>query len=104
MSKNIDDIVKEVMKSNKDIHNMDTHISKDIIELKKGLKNIETKIKSLEMKIDQSIDILNTFTILISDIGDMDIDDDDEEEENEDWTPYDEQADYEPDDNEEDQY
>jgi seryl-tRNA synthetase len=103
MSKNIDDVIKEVMKSNKDIHNMDTHISKDINEVKKSIKNIENKIKSLENKIDQAIDILNTFTILISDIGDMDIDDE-EEEENEDWTPYDEQADYEPDDNEEDQY
>jgi len=104
MSKNIDDVIREVMKSNKDIHNMDNHLSKDITEVKKSIKNIENKIKSLENKIDQAIDILNTFTILISDMDGMDDSDIDDEEENEDWTPYDQQEDYEPDDNEEDQY
>jgi len=104
MSKNIDDVIKEVMKSNKEIHDMDNHLTKDIVEVKKGIKNIENKIKFLENKIDQAIEILNTFTILISDMEDMDDSDIDDEEENEDWTPYDQQEDYEPEDNEEDQY
>jgi hypothetical protein len=104
MSKNIDDVIKEVMKSNKEIHNMDTHLTKDILEVKKGIKNIENKMKVLENKIEQAIDLLNTFTILISDMDDMDDSDIDDEEENEDWTPYDQQEDYEPEDNDEDQY
>jgi hypothetical protein len=104
MSKNIDDVIKEVMKSNKEIHDMDNHLTKDILEVKKGIKNIENKMKLLENKIDQAIDILNTFTILISDMGDMDDSDLDDEEENEDWTPYDQKEDYEPEDNEDDQY
>ena len=104
MSKNIDDVIKEVMKNNKEIHNMDTHLIKDIIDLKKGIKNIENKMKVLENKIEQAIDILNTFTILISDMDDMEDGDIDDEEENEDWTPYDQKEDYEPEDNEEDQY
>jgi HJR/Mrr/RecB family endonuclease len=104
MSKNIDDVIKEVMKSNKEIHNIDNHLTKDIVELKKGIKNIENKIKFLENKIDQAIEILNTFTILISDMEDMNDVDIDDEEENEDWTPYDEQGDYELEDNEDDQY
>ena len=104
MSKNIDDVIKEVMKSNKEIHNMDTHLTKDILEVKKGIKNIENKMKVLENKIEQAIDLLNTFTILISDMDDMDDSDIDDEEENEDWTPYDQKEDYEPEDNEEDQY
>ena len=104
MSKNIDDVIKEVMKSNKEIHNMDTHLTKDILEVKKGIKNIENKMKVLENKIEQAIDILNTFTILISDMDDMEDGDIDDEEENEDWTPYDQKEDYEPEDNEEDQY
>ena len=104
MSKNIDDVIKEVMKSNKEIHNMDTHLTKDILEVKKGIKNIESKMKVLENKIEQAIDLLNTFTILISDMDDMDDSDIDDEEENEDWTPYDQKEDYEPEDNEEDQY
>jgi len=104
MSKNIDDVIREVMKSNKEIHNMDTHLTKDILEVKKGIKNIENKMKVLENKIEQAIDLLNTFTILISDMDDMDDSDIDDEEENEDWTPYDQKEDYEPEDNEEDQY
>lgn len=104
MSKNIDDVIKEVMKSNKEIHDMDNHLTKDIAELKKGIKNIENKIKLLENKLDQAIDLLNTFTILISDMDDMNDSDIDDEEENEDWTPYDEGVDYESDDNEDDQY
>jgi hypothetical protein len=104
MSKNIDDVIREVMKSNKEIHNMDTHLTKDILEVKKGIKNIENKMKTLENKIEQTIEILNTFTILISDMDDMSDIDIEDEEENEDWTPYDQQVDYEPEDNEEDQY
>jgi hypothetical protein len=104
MSKNIDDVIREVMKSNKEIHNMDNHLTKDVLEVKKGIKNIENKMKTLENKIEQAIDLLNTFTILISDMDDMDDSDIDDEEENEDWTPYDQKEDYEPEDNEEDQY
>lgn len=104
MSKNIDDVIKEVMKSNKEIHNIDTHLTKDILEVKKGIKNIESKMKVLENKIEQAIDLLNTFTILISDMDDMEDGDIDDEEENEDWTPYDQKEDYEPEDNDEDQY
>jgi predicted nucleic acid-binding Zn-ribbon protein len=77
MSKNIDDVIKEVMKSNKEIHNMDAHISKDISELKKGIKNIENKIKTIENKLDQTIDLLNTFTMLLTEQDDLDIDDED---------------------------
>lgn len=102
MSKNIDDVIKEVLKNNKEIHSMDTHISKDISDLKKGIKNIENKIKMIENKIDQTMDLLNTFTMLITEQDDIDIDD---EEENEDWTPYDQAEDYQVEDNdEEDQY
>jgi predicted nucleic acid-binding Zn-ribbon protein len=107
MSKNIDDVIREVMKSNKEIHNMDNHLTKDITEVKKSIKNIENKIKTLENKIDQAIDILNTFTILISDMDDMNDVDIDDEEENEDWTPYDQAEDYQSDydaDSDEDQY
>ena len=104
MSKNIDDVIREVMKSNKEIHNMDTHLTKDILEVKKSIKNIENKMKTLENKIEQAIDLLNTFTILISDMDDMDDSDIDDEEENEDWTPYDQKEDYEPEDSDEDQY
>jgi hypothetical protein len=73
MSKNIDDVIKEVMKSNKEIHIMDAHISKDITDLKKSIKNIENKIKMIDNKMDQTIDLLNTFITLITEQDDIDL-------------------------------
>jgi hypothetical protein len=90
MSKNIDDIVKEVMKSNKEIHNMDTHISKDISELKRNIKSLETKIQRMDGVLQKVYDILEAITIVLHE---AELDEDmiaemDENEENEDWTPY----------------
>ena len=42
MSKNIDDVIKEVMKNNKEIHSMDTHLTKDVLEVKKGIQTTLT--------------------------------------------------------------
>lgn len=94
MSKEIDNIIKEIAKSNKQLQNVDSHLTKDINGIKQSIKTIETKLRSLESKIDQAIDILNTFTILISD-QDEDLDSEMEYgEEREDWNPYDSPEDY----------
>lgn len=65
---------------------MDTHISKDITELKRSVKNLELKFKVIDEKLDYIIEMLNTFTIIMSD-SDEDIS---EEylEDNEEWNPY----------------
>lgn len=98
MSKDIDHIMKEIVKSNKDLHNVENNLSKDIGEVKKVLKNIENKVKHLEEKIDQAIDILNTFTILISDAEDIEDEDSEDSEdfldENNEWRPYESPEDY----------
>lgn len=84
MSKDIDSIMKEIIKQNKELHNVDTHLSKDMTELKRSIKNIENKTKSIDEKLTQIIDIINNLTIFIGDEEDV------ESIENEDWTPYDE--------------
>jgi seryl-tRNA synthetase len=91
MSKDIEHIMREVMKSNKEIHNMDKDLCKDIVDLKKSVKNIETKIKGMDETLEKLLDILNTITVFIeeADEGELDLNDEDEAE---DWTPYDERG------------
>lgn len=87
MSRDFDDIFKEINKQNKEIHNMDNHISKDILDVKKSIKNIEQKMKSMDDTLMKLFDILNSITVFIEDaesINEQDIEDE------EDWTPYDE--------------
>lgn len=84
MSKDFDNIMKEILKQNKELHNVDNHLSKDIAELKRSLKNIENKTKSIDEKLTQIINIINNLTIFIGE------DEDEESMENEEWTPYNE--------------
>ena len=87
MSRDFDDISKQIIQQNKDLKNIDNHISKDISDLKKSIKNIEVKIKSMDDTLIKLFDILNTITVFIEDaesINEADLDDE------EDWTPYDE--------------
>ena len=90
MSKNIDDVIKEVMKSNKEIHNMDNHLTKDISELKRSIKNIEAKIQRMDGVIQKVYDTLEAITIALHDaeIEEAMMEDLEEQEDSEDWTPY----------------
>lgn len=90
MSKDIENIMKEVIKSNKEIHNIDRSMSLDIIDLKKGIKNIENKIKSMDDTLTKLFDIMNTIIILIEESENYE-EDVEEESEKEEWTPYDEE-------------
>jgi hypothetical protein len=60
MSKDFDDILREINKSNRELHHMDNNLSKDIANLKKDLKSINAKI-------DMVLEILNNFTIMLLD-------------------------------------
>jgi hypothetical protein len=92
MSKEFDQIIKEINKQNKDIHNMDNIISKEIVkdihEVKKSIKGIEQKILSMEHILEQLYELVSNITVFIDEaeeIADTNYDDEDEE----DWTPYD---------------
>lgn len=91
MSKEFNDIIREINKQNKELHNIDNNISKEVVkeisELKKSVKNIEHKIKSMDDTLIKLFDILNTITVFIEDAESMNETDLDDEE---DWTPYDE--------------
>ena len=81
MTKEIENIMKEVIKNNKEIHGIDTSLSKDISELKKSMKNIESKLNSMDRRLSVVLEILESFTLIL--------DEEEEKEANESWTPYD---------------
>lgn len=89
MSRDFDDIIKEVMKSNKEIHKVDDKLSKELNSLDRDIQSLKKDVKSLSDKLDDVLEILNTLTIFIEDAESI-IDDDDHEEEyqsNEGWLP-----------------
>jgi len=90
MSKNIDDVIREVMKSNKEIHNIDNHVSKDMAEMKRQIKSLESKILRMDETLQKVYDTLEAITIALHDaeIEEAMMEDLEEQEENEDWTPY----------------
>ena len=105
MSREFDQIIREINKQNKELHSIDSQISKEVIkdisDVKKSVKNIETKIVLMEKVLNQLFELINNITIFIDDAEDIadGIDDEDEE----DWTPYDERNfKYEDDNDEED--
>lgn len=82
MTKEIENIMKEVIKNNKEIHGIDTSLSKDISELKKSMKNIESKLNSMDRRLSVVLEILESFTLILEE-------EEEEKEANESWTPYD---------------
>lgn len=81
MAKEIENIMKEVIKNNKELHGIDTSLSKDISDLKKSMKNIESKLNSMDRQLSLVLEILESFTLIL--------DEEEEKEQNESWTPYD---------------
>ena len=87
MSRDFDDISKQIIQQSKDLKGIDNHISKDIADLKKSVKNIENKLKSMDDTLVNLFDILTSITVFIEDAENINEEDLEDEE---DWTPYDE--------------
>jgi hypothetical protein len=86
MSKDIDDLMKQVVGNTINHQEQEQKLSLDIAELKKGIKNIEKKINLMDQTLEKLFDILNTISVLIEE-SDYHTDTDDDVE---DWTPYNE--------------
>ena len=87
MSRDFDDISKQIIQQSKELKGIDNHISKDIVDLKKSIKNIENKLKAMDDTLVKLFDILTNITVFIEDAEDINNEDLEDEE---DWTPYDE--------------
>ena len=86
MSRDFDQNMKKIIDTNKELHKDTDKFIKELADIKKMVKGLDTKLISLEDKIDQIFEIMNTLTVMIYEEGE-DLED---EVENEDWTPYDE--------------
>jgi predicted nucleic acid-binding Zn-ribbon protein len=103
MSRDIENIMREISKSHKEIHAIDNHLSKDILDIKKSVKTIENKLGDMEDKLEQAIEMLNMFTVLIADQTNQETDEySDDDDEDEEWSPYKSPEDYDYNDDEED--
>lgn len=89
MSRDINDVIKEVIKSSKELHKVDDKLSKEISSIEKEILTLKKDIKGLSSKIDEILNILNTLTIFIEDAEQIvqDEDVDDEYQSNEGWLP-----------------
>jgi hypothetical protein len=88
MSKDFDNILKQIAKSNQEIHRVDSHLSKDIGDIKRAIKSLDAKMSLLIEKIQQLEVIMDAAEIL------EEYQDEEQEKYNTEWSPYDE--DYEP--------
>ena len=89
MTKDINHVIQEIAKQDKQLHNIqniDTSLSKDMSILKKEISDLKKYVKTLEHKIDAVLEIMVEFR----DAVEM-VQDDAESSENPDWTPYDDE-------------
>jgi chromosome segregation ATPase len=89
MSKDIENITREVIKNNKEIHRVDDKLSKELTSLDKEIQGVKKDIKVISTKIDTILDLLNTLIIVMEDAEDIisETDEDEEFEPNEGWLP-----------------
>lgn len=74
MPKNIDDLYKELGKTNKEISHLETAFLKEVSE-------VSRLIKSMDKKVNQILSKIQEFEIVLDEI-------EDEQTENDDWEPY----------------
>lgn len=82
MSKNIDDVYKEVIKINKDIQALDKKVSNDIAQIKKFLKGFDKKLSLVLEKIQEFEIIMDAAEMLEEHM------EDEEDKYNTEWSPY----------------
>lgn len=93
MSKDINDIIKEINKSHKEIYSVESKFSKDINDINKHLTStnkeisaIKKEVKDMTNKIDTMLEILNTLIVFIEESADdLPLEEEDNYESNEGW-------------------
>lgn len=89
MSKEFDDIIKKINQSDKLFFKDITNLEKDHDKIIKEIGDLKKQIKDLSFKVDMMLEILNNFTIMLSE-DDTDLDDNYEiEDSDESWVPKD---------------
>lgn len=94
MSKDIDSIIKEILKQSKEINGMDSHLSKDILALKKTVKDIDNRLKRMDESLQTVLDILKEFTIILGEEEESERPSWSNEDESNTWSHYDVEEEY----------
>ena len=89
MSRDINDVIKEVMKNNKEMHKVDDKLTKEIGSIHKEIDGLKKDIKIISIKVHEILDLLTTLSIFIEDAENIvdDIEQEEEYESNEGWLP-----------------
>ena len=90
MSKDINDILKEINKNHKEIYQVDTKLNKEVSYLGKELTSIKKEVGTILSKLDIILEMLMTLTLFIEEsveIGELDDDNEEDYESNEGWIP-----------------
>lgn len=88
MSKDFNDISKEILKNNKEIHNIENKLSKDITGISKEISSIKKEVKDISNKINEILEILTILSVFIEESHDIEeMDDEEEYQSNEGWLP-----------------
>lgn len=66
MSREFDDIYKKIDQSHKELYKQDEEITKDQSKILKEISDIKKQVKSISLKVDMMLEILNNFTIMLS--------------------------------------
>lgn len=82
MSRDIDRIISDVIKSQENLDQNDHRIFKDINNISKDISLLKKELQGINNKIDLILEIMNNLTIMV-------LDEEEEEKENYDnqWTP-----------------
>lgn len=108
MSRDFDDIYKKIDQSHKELYKTDYQLIKEINAIEKDqekilseIKDVKKEAKNIAFKVDMILDILNSFTIMLSE-DDEDLEENYTSSENdsyltpeqeEDWNTYDDEDD-----------
>jgi seryl-tRNA synthetase len=94
MSRDFDDIRKKIDQSHKDLYKQDLENSKDIDSVKKNqdkllkdINEIKKEVKDIGFKVDTMLEILNNFTIMLTEEEEQDEYMDDYADDDESWVP-----------------
>ena len=89
MSKEINDIIEEVVKQTLDLQKSDNKLINDVSDISKEIQIIKLEVQSIAEKVDNILDVLNTLMVFIEeeDYESLDEEDSDAYESNEGWLP-----------------
>lgn len=88
MPKDIDDVLKELNKQQKELTSIEHQFSKELDSITKSIANLNKEQKNISSKLDTVLDILNMLSIFIEEEDEAEEEDDDSYyDSNEGWLP-----------------